>query len=97
MDKYKIALIYGDDFINKGKEDGEIDYCGEIDSDSLHVVRLLNYAKDINIIVYSSRFSIMDLFTILWEKKNILGRCFIARKEYFYWLYIINSIIDIFN
>lgn len=46
MDKYKIALIYGDDFINKGKEDGEIDYCGEIDSDSLHVVSLLNYAKE---------------------------------------------------
>lgn len=46
MDKYKIALIYGDNFIEQGKEEGRIEYCGEIENDSLHVVSLLNFAKD---------------------------------------------------
>lgn len=46
MDKYKIALIYGNNFVEKGIEEGKIDYCGEMGSDSLHVVSLLNYAKE---------------------------------------------------
>jgi len=45
MDDYKIALIHGDNFEDRGLIDGKLEYCGEISKDSLHVVNLLNYAK----------------------------------------------------
>lgn len=46
MDNYKIAFINGNNFEDRNIIDGGIDYYGEIDSDSLHVMSLLEYAKN---------------------------------------------------
>ena len=46
MDNYKIAFINGNNFEDRNIIDGKIDYYGEIDSDTLHVMSLLEYAKN---------------------------------------------------
>lgn len=46
MDDYKIAFIHGDNYIEKGLLDGQIEFCGKYDKDSLHVINLLDYAKE---------------------------------------------------
>ena len=46
MDNYKIAFINGNGVEDKGLMDGQIDYCGEISSDALHITNLLEYTKN---------------------------------------------------
>ena len=57
MDDYKIALIHGDQFVEKGLMDGSVELIGEIEQDSLHIASLLNYAK--------STFSQLPIFSQL--------------------------------
>ena len=46
MDNYKIAFINGNNFEDRNLVDGQIDYFGEIGNDTLHIMNLLEYAKN---------------------------------------------------
>lgn len=45
MNENKIALIYDHDDINKGFTDGQIEFYGNMEQDSLHIAYLLDYAR----------------------------------------------------
>ena len=57
IDKYKIVFIHGDQFKEKGLEDGKIEFCGAYEEDNLHSFNLLTYAKE--------KFSEMPIFNQL--------------------------------
>lgn len=45
MDNYKIAIIYGNNDLNKDKKNGEIELYGSVEDDYMHTKYLLDYVN----------------------------------------------------